>query len=301
MPGLDGVYFAAPGVVVVKWDPISKSVCIEWQGWANPTEFAAANEAGLRALREHHTSRWLADLRNLKAIQQSDQNWITMDWFPRMLAAGLARVALVNAKSGLAMMNIRDILGQGSQHHHAGGRVFRNRRRSTGMARGLRDWFFEKPGSRYRFRQGVDLSTSRLDELYADETYLSIHLDRESKCVLSEWRGFANSLEFRAGSMKVLQAVLDTHAVSIVIDNRRSEGVTPLDQLWIRDSFAPLMEAAGLKRMGLVVATHGLAKIATEDIRHQTATSSAIATRVFGTVSDATDWVLGDDQSTTKR
>lgn len=109
---MDGVYFAAPGVVVVKWDPTSKSVCIEWQGWANPTEFAAANEAGLRALTEHHTSRWLADLRNLKAIQQSDQDWITMDWFPRLLAAGLTRMALVNAKSGLAMMNIRDILAR---------------------------------------------------------------------------------------------------------------------------------------------------------------------------------------------
>jgi hypothetical protein len=108
----DGVVFTRPGVVVVKWDSVSKSVCIEWQGWADPTEFAEANEAGLRALREHHTSRWLADLRNLKAIQQSDQDWITMDWFPRMLAAGLTRMALVNAKSGLAMMNIRDILAR---------------------------------------------------------------------------------------------------------------------------------------------------------------------------------------------
>jgi hypothetical protein len=108
----DGVFFTRPGVVVVKWDSVSRSVCIEWQGWADPTEFAAANEAGLRALREHHTSRWLADLRNLKAIQQSDQDWITRDWFPRMLAAGLTRMALVNAKSGLAMMNIRAILAR---------------------------------------------------------------------------------------------------------------------------------------------------------------------------------------------
>lgn len=142
------------------------------------------------------------------------------------------------------------------------------------------------------------MSTSTLDELYAAEPYLSIYLDRESKCVLSEWTGFANSLEFRAGNMKVLQAIRDTHAVSIVIDNRRSEGVTPSDQLWIRDSFAPLLEAAGLKRMGLVVATHGLAKIATQDIRSQTATISAITTRVFGTVSEATAWVLSDDKST---
>jgi hypothetical protein len=158
----------------------------------------------------------------------------------------------------------------------------------------------EKQGS-CRFRKSVDLRTSRLDELYADEPHLSIRLDREAKCVLAEWIGFTNSLEFRAGSMKVLKAIRDTHAVSIVIDNRRSEGVTPLDQLWIRDSFAPLMEAAGVTRIGLVVATHGLAKIATEDIRRQTATRSPLTTRVFGTVSEATEWVFGDNQSTTKR
>jgi hypothetical protein len=143
------------------------------------------------------------------------------------------------------------------------------------------------------------MRTSRLDELYVKETYLSVYVDRESKCVLSEWIGFANSLEFRAGNMKVLQAIRDTNAVSIVIDSRRLEGVTPLDQLWIRDSFAPLMEEAGLKRMGLVVATRGLAKIATENMRSQTVTRSAITTRVFGTVSEATEWALSGDQSAT--
>jgi hypothetical protein len=57
---------------------------------------------------------------------------------------------------------------------------------------------------------------------------ISIHLDREYRCVLSEWIGFANSLEFRAGNMKVLDAIRDTHAFAMVVDNRRSEGVTPL-------------------------------------------------------------------------
>jgi hypothetical protein len=95
--------------------------------------------------------------------------------------------------------------------------------------------------------------------------------------------------------MKVLEAIRDTHAISIVIDNRRSEGVTPLDQLWIRDTFAPLMEAAGLTRIAIVVAKQGLARIATEDIRSQTAARSDVATRMFGTVSEATEWVLGNE------
>lgn len=134
------------------------------------------------------------------------------------------------------------------------------------------------------------MSTSRLAEVYADEPYQTIHLDREHNYVLSEWKGFANSLEFRAGNAKVLDAIRDTHATSLVIDNRRLEGVTPADQMWIRDTFVQLLETAGLRRLALVVAYHGLAKIATEDIRSQT-TKSAIETRTFGTVAEAIDWV----------
>lgn len=112
LSGVEAVIFSHPGVAVVRWDPTCRAVHIEWQGWANPTEFAAVNEACLHALTQHHGSRWLGDLRKLKPIQQSDQDWITLDWFPRVLAAGLRRMALVVAISGLAMMNFRDILSR---------------------------------------------------------------------------------------------------------------------------------------------------------------------------------------------
>jgi hypothetical protein len=133
------------------------------------------------------------------------------------------------------------------------------------------------------------LSTSRLAEIYADEPYQTIHMDRELNCVLSEWKGFATSLEFRAGSNKVFEAIRDNHAVSLVIDNRRSEGVAPLDQLWIRDTFVQLLESAGLRRLAVVVAHHGLAKIAVDDIRGQTM-KSVIETRTFATVPEAIEW-----------
>jgi 3D (Asp-Asp-Asp) domain-containing protein len=106
------VFFNVPGVAVVKWDPALQAAHIEWQGWANPTEFADANNAIVRALSEHHGSRALGDCRNMKVIQQSDQEWSNQDWFPRVLAAGLRRMALVIPKSGLAAMNVKDIMSR---------------------------------------------------------------------------------------------------------------------------------------------------------------------------------------------
>ena len=108
----DGVYFNRPGVAIVKWDATCKAAHIEWQGWADPTEFAAANDAIILALTQHGGSRALGDCINMRVIQQSDQDWVIRDWFPRILAAGLRRMALVVPKSGLAAMNVTDILSR---------------------------------------------------------------------------------------------------------------------------------------------------------------------------------------------
>jgi hypothetical protein len=106
LPDADGVYFNHPGVAVVTWDATIRAVHIEWQGWADSTEFVALNEAGLRALMEHHGSRFLSDSRKMKVVRQSDQDWLSGDLFPRALAAGLRRVALIVPKSALAMTNV---------------------------------------------------------------------------------------------------------------------------------------------------------------------------------------------------
>lgn len=106
----DEVYFYRPEVGVVTWDPRSKTVYVEWQGWADSTEVEGLLEAGLRALTDNLGSRCLADCRNLTAVKQSDQDWIDRVWFPRALAAGLRHVAVVIPKSGLARMNAYDIL-----------------------------------------------------------------------------------------------------------------------------------------------------------------------------------------------
>jgi hypothetical protein len=108
----DGTYFNLPGVAKVTWDPTCKATHIEWQGWANPAEFRAANLAMTRALKEHHGSRALGDLREMKAIQQSDQDWAQEEWLPEILALGLRQMALVIAKSGLTMMNVEAILSR---------------------------------------------------------------------------------------------------------------------------------------------------------------------------------------------
>jgi hypothetical protein len=106
------VYFSRYGVAVVTWDPTLQAVHTEAQSWADPSEMAAVLEAGLQALTEHGGSRWLADGRNMKVVKQPDQDWIVQEFFPRALAAGLKRIALVMPTSGLAMTTVDQLVGR---------------------------------------------------------------------------------------------------------------------------------------------------------------------------------------------
>lgn len=122
-----------------------------------------------------------------------------------------------------------------------------------------------------------------------DKPWLSIQSDRESGCVYAEWKGFTNSVEFRAGAMRMLEAIRTIGAKSLVSDNRRLEGVTPQDQLWIRDTWTALAVSAGLARIAVVVPQRGLGRIASEQILSQVG-MKAFSTRTFTTVSEAMEW-----------
>src|SRR6202171_4074034 len=108
------VYFNTPGVAWVRWDQDAKRVLVEWEGWADSTEFKELLDAEIRALQQHRGSRVLADCRQQKVINPADQERANREWLPRALVAGLKRFAVVLPKSGLAEMNIRDALGKGA-------------------------------------------------------------------------------------------------------------------------------------------------------------------------------------------
>ena len=123
-----------------------------------------------------------------------------------------------------------------------------------------------------------------------NEPWLSVHWDREHGCVHAEFKGFANSVEFRAGTEKILDAIRVRGARSLVSDNRRLEGVTPSDQLWLRDTWMPEAVAAGVGRIAVVLAPQGLGRIASEDIISRFGKTEFV-TRTFDSVPEALKWV----------
>jgi len=104
-PAADRIFFDMPGVAAVTWEEDGRFVLVDWQGWANPTEFAALLEAEIVALRKHKGTLMLADCRRHQV--RADEVWL-----PRALAAGLKRFAVVLPSSGLAAANLKERLGK---------------------------------------------------------------------------------------------------------------------------------------------------------------------------------------------
>jgi len=134
------------------------------------------------------------------------------------------------------------------------------------------------------------MGAPRPEDVHLNEPWLSVHWDGEHGCVHAEFKAFANSAEFRAGTEKILDAIRLRRAKALVSDNRGLEGVTQIDQLWLRDTWMPEAVAAGVARIAVVLAHRGLGRIASEDIISRFGKTEFV-TRTFDSVPEALTWL----------
>ena len=79
----------------VGYDAEVPCVTMTWKGYATSREFREANERVLGVLTERKAHRLLGDIEEFVLIGSEDQNWLSTDWIPRAVQAGLRRVALL--------------------------------------------------------------------------------------------------------------------------------------------------------------------------------------------------------------
>ncbi len=127
------------------------------------------------------------------------------------------------------------------------------------------------------------------DQIYLDEPYLSIRWRAVPKVLYAEWKGFATSAEFRAALLTGVHAIRERHVVGYVSDARKAKAMLPQDELWGREVWLPQAAAAGLKRMAVVTASSGLAKVEYDDAAADM-DNHGLAMRTFDSVEAATIW-----------
>jgi hypothetical protein len=105
----DDVYVDEPWLLM-RWDAENNCVHSVWKGFANSAEFKAALMKGLQAVRERHATGYVSDTRKIRVIVHEDQKWANETVIPAMAAAGLRRLAMVTADSGLGKITVEEIV-----------------------------------------------------------------------------------------------------------------------------------------------------------------------------------------------
>ena len=105
---MDDEIFLDEPYLSIRWRAVPKILYAEWHGYATSEEFRAALLTGVRAMSSRHVVAYVSDARKAKAVAPEDEVWAREVWLPQAVAAGLKRMAIVTAESGLVKMEFDD-------------------------------------------------------------------------------------------------------------------------------------------------------------------------------------------------
>ena len=98
----------------MRWDSEHHCLFAEWKGFATSAEFQGALLTAVEVIRERNGAAFVNDTRKLELVSDTDQRWLMSTWPALAVAAGLKRLAIVIAKTGLSKMAIEDMLKAGT-------------------------------------------------------------------------------------------------------------------------------------------------------------------------------------------
>ncbi len=87
-------------------------VTMQWKGFATSEEFREGLNAGLKTVETEKCSNWLADLRKMEVIAPEDEAWSNENWFPRGLAGGIKKMALIPSEDVFNSLSVDSIMSK---------------------------------------------------------------------------------------------------------------------------------------------------------------------------------------------
>lgn len=96
--------------LTVRYDDSVDAVVMNWHDFAQGEDFRDGLDTGLELVNEKRAENWLADLREMGAVAEDDQEWANTDWFPRAMGTSLTNMAIIKPESVVANMSVDNIM-----------------------------------------------------------------------------------------------------------------------------------------------------------------------------------------------
>jgi hypothetical protein len=105
------IYFKEP-YVTITWDEAIECVIVEWHGFVKSDLLKVGSEKSLELLKEQKATKYVANMQDLAIFSKEDEEWISQNWFPRAIEAGLRSFASLMPNSALMRMAGKSIKQQ---------------------------------------------------------------------------------------------------------------------------------------------------------------------------------------------
>jgi hypothetical protein len=137
--------------------------------------------------------------------------------------------------------------------------------------------------------------SGRTRVLYLDEPYASVRW--EEKWVVSEWKGYASSAEFRLVQETILLAVIENGAKRLLIDTQGLKVVLVDDERWMVTDLLTRLGRAGIRFVAVVIPQNQLARTITVDLAANLRKNRTWESELFDGLDEANAWLSSREAS----
>jgi hypothetical protein len=138
--------------------------------------------------------------------------------------------------------------------------------------------------------QIVTLLMPDKDSIFRREVAFYIGYDPTVPCVVAVWRGFQESMSFRAQNEAMLKALIGHRATKLLCDCRYMFQMSSADRDWLNDNYLPRMTEAGLRSCALLEPVYYANNVAVRAVAERI-DSRLLTIRYFNDPDVALDWL----------
>jgi hypothetical protein len=111
---MEKIIFDKPFLKIVA-DDEKKLIHLRWINFAPSAEFREGLSFALEYVRKNKIKRWLANLREMSIIKESDRVWTNEEWFPELAKTGLKRMAILVSMDYLNQSSVTRIMNKAEE------------------------------------------------------------------------------------------------------------------------------------------------------------------------------------------
>jgi hypothetical protein len=114
---MEKIIFEKPFLKIVT-DEEKQLIHLRWIGFSNSDQFREGLNFALDYVRKNKVKRWLANLRDMSIIKETDRDWTNNEWFPELAKTGLKKMAIIVSMDYLNQSSVTRIMNKAEQVIH---------------------------------------------------------------------------------------------------------------------------------------------------------------------------------------